>query len=130
MGVINELADDFKHLVECVDFAGGYDPFGKDFMRAALVGQMWCVMKCMEDDVDDELSGAAKYYIMYKETGDASYKEMAGDELHHAGILIKKHMSETMDESERKKLSAQEKKRNDMLKMLSSETIQIKSTSD
>ena len=124
MNVMHELEKDFKHLVSCVDF-DGYDPFSRDFMRACLVGQMLSTMKILEDDVDEELDRAEKYLGIYMETGDASFKEMASDELKHAGILIKKHLADTTDEGKRKKLNEQEKKRQEMMRTVSTAAVQM-----
>ena len=73
----------------------------------------------IEDDVDEELSDAENYWILFCETGDSVYKEMANDELKHAGILIKKHLLKTTDEKRKHSLNEQEKKRQEMLKIVS-----------
>lgn len=115
-----ELKHDFKELLSTIDFKA-YNPFSKTFMKALFIGQMIMATKCVcEDyDVQDELDGAEKYFEMYKETSDVQYKEMASDELRHAGILIKKHLSKTTDDSEKEKLNLYEKDRQDMLKSIS-----------
>ena len=122
MSVMQELEKDFRHLVSCVDF-DGYDPFSKDFMRACLVGQMLATMKILEDDVDEELDGAKKYYETYLETGDNSYKDMANDELRHAGILIKKHLAEPHDDAVKEKMNSLERERQDMMRKMSQAAI-------
>jgi glutamate synthase domain-containing protein 3 len=124
-GLTDELEKDFRHLLSCIDF-NGYDPFSKDFMRAGLVGQMWFILKSLESDVEEEMEGAKKYLSIYKETGDVSFKEMANDELRHAGILIKKHLSETSDPAKKENLHSWETQRQEMLKNVSMTTIPIK----
>ena len=104
-----ELEKDFREALSHIDFKK-YDPYSREFMKALFIGQMWSIVCCLDcdDDVEEELDGARKYMGLYKMTGDNSYKEMAGDELKHAGILIKKsseHGVETSSlESERKEL--------------------------
>ena len=68
-----------------------------------------------ENDIEEELSGAEKYYKEYLASGDVSYREMANDELKHAGILIKKHLINA-DETEKLHLTELEHKRLEMLK--------------
>ena len=53
-------------------------------------------------------------------SNDVQYKEMAHDELRHAGILIKKHLAKA-DESEKEYLNGLEKERQDMLKLVKAE---------
>lgn len=114
---LNELEKDFKELLSCIDF-NKYDPYSKLYMRALFVGQMYMCMKSLgcEDDVEEELEGAKKYYEMYEETSDSSFKDMASDEARHAGILIKKHLAKTDDEKLREHLNHQEKRRQEILK--------------
>lgn len=124
-GTEKELEDDFRHLVSCVDF-NGYDPFSRDFMRACLVGQMLMTMKMLGNDVEEELEGAEKYLDMYKKTSNVMFRDMASDELRHAGNLIKFHMSKTSDANEKKRLEDYEKKRADMERTVSMATVQMK----
>lgn len=70
------------------------------------------------NDVKEELDGAKKYYDEYLKTGDVSYKDMANDELKHAGILIKKHLAKA-DERTKSSLNYLEKERQEMQKMFS-----------
>lgn len=115
-----ELRKDFKSALSKIDFTA-YDPYSRPFMNALFIGQMFMCMQALEcgDDVEEELDGARKYYAMFQETGDSTYKDMAGDELRHAGILIKKHLAKTTDESHREALNIHEKERQDMLKAMS-----------
>ena len=69
------------------------------------------------DDVSEELEGAEKYMEMYISTNDVSYYDMAKDELHHAGILIKKHY-EKADSKEKSELEEYELERQELLKRL------------
>lgn len=113
---VNVLENDFKTSLEKIDFSKAYDPFSKSFMKALFLGQLWTCVKCLCDDVEDELNGAKNYYDIYLETNDAQYKEMASDELKHAGILIKKHLTKATDEKQKEKLNELEAKRQEMLK--------------
>lgn len=117
---IEELEKDFKEMLACIDFKN-YDPHSKLFMRALFIGQMYQAVKTLEnsDEIEEELTGAEKYFDRYTATGDSTFKEMASDELRHAGILIKKHLAKTENEKKREKLSAYEKKRQEMLKEIS-----------
>lgn len=116
------LKKDFAEALGKIDFGKPYDPFGKTFMRAALVGQAWLCAKRLEsdDDVKEELDGAENYWRLHLETGDAQYKEMAQDELRHAGILIKKHYKNAA-ENEKERLENYENKRQEMLSAISKE---------
>jgi len=115
---IKELRTDFKECISNIYFMN-YDPFSKSFMKAGFIGQMWMLLKMLveDDDVEEELDGARKYYENFLSSGDVTYKEMAKDELRHAGILIKKH-SEWADEEKKKHLEQQETERQEMLKMI------------
>lgn len=91
------LRIDFDEAVSKIDFSKPYDPFGKTFMKALFIGEMRSVMKDIKPDVEEELDGAEKYWNMYLGTNDPDYKEMASDELKHAGILLKKHTGESFE---------------------------------
>ena len=116
----DELRRDFEDAISRVDFKK-YDPYSRDFMKALFIGQMHMAAKslCEEDDVEEELDGAEKYYDVYLRTGDAAYKDMASDELRHAGTLIKKHLAMATDDERRAELNAHEKRRQEMLKAVS-----------
>ena len=116
MRALEELKKDFKEALSHIDFSE-YDPYSKPFMKALFIGQLLMAVKEMEDDVDEELDGARNYWNKYLETNDVQYKEMAHDELKHAGILIKKHLA-TADESEKAYLNGLEKERQEMLKLV------------
>lgn len=127
----NELAElrhDFKETLSCIDFNKGYNPSDHRFLRALSVGLMYMAAKeiCDEDDVTEELGDAEKYFMLYEQTGDSSYKDMANDELKHAGILIKKHLSGSTDAGHREWLNEQEKKRHEMMRMVSTATVSVK----
>lgn len=115
---LKELRKDFKDCLAKIDFKE-YDPYSKKFMTAGFVGQMWFLIKmlCEDDDVEEELDGAKTYLEKYMTTNDAVYRDMAKDELKHAGILIKKHM-EWADDEKKKKLETHESERQDLLKMI------------
>lgn len=115
----SELKRDFEDALSRIDFKR-YDPHSREFTKALLVGQLYAAAKALhEDDVEEELDGAEKYYEAYLRTGDAAFKDMASDELRHAGILIKKHLAKTTDENRRAELNAQEKKRQELMKTVS-----------
>ncbi len=128
MEMLEELEKDFNTLANKIDFKN-YDPLDPNFMKASVVGLMWLVggKLCCGSDVEEELDGAAKYFQMYEESGDSSFKDMANDELRHAGILIKKHLAKETDAETREKLSVLERKRQDMAKMISTATVPMKS---
>lgn len=118
---LNELETDLWNALEKIDFME-YDPYSREFMKALFIGQMWCVLcklKCSDgsksDEVAEELEGAEKYLADWKSTGDMQYKEMASDELKHAGILIKKHLAKTTDTEEKALLNKHEAERQKIL---------------
>lgn len=115
---VKELRKDFKEIISEINFKE-YDPFSKVFMKAGFVGQMWFLTKmlCEDDDVEEELEGAEKYFDKYNETGDVTFRDMAKDELRHAGILIKKHY-EWADDKKKEHLEQQENKRQELLKLV------------
>lgn len=115
---VKELRKDFKDILSKIDFHE-YDPYSKKFMTAGFIGQMWFLVKSLieDDDVEEELDGARTYLEKYLETNDVQYRDMAKDELRHAGILIKKH-SEWADEKEQEILDEHERERQDLLKAI------------
>lgn len=120
---LTELEKDFKDMLDCIDFEK-YDPYSKLYMRALFIGQMYmCVKALGEDDVEEEIEGAEKYFKKYEETADTTFKDMANDELRHANILIKKHLAKCTDEDEREHLNYQEKRRQEILKHISGSTL-------
>ena len=96
---MEELRRDFKDAISEIDFKE-YDPFSKKFMKAGFIGQMWMLLKMLrdDDDVESELEGAEEYMDKWLSTGDTAFRDMAKDELRHAGILIKKHYEWADDE--------------------------------
>lgn len=117
---LEELENDFKQTVKTIDFSM-YDPYSREFMKALAIGQLYLAMKAIyDDDVEEELEGARKYWETYLGTGDTAYKDMAQDELRHAGILIKKHLVNA-DEKYREELNAHEAERQEMLRMMKEE---------
>ena len=112
------LESDFKEALSQINFNEPYDPYSKEFMKPLFIGQLLMAVKSVEDDVDEELDGAKKYWKIFQETNDAQYREMAQDELKHAGILIKKHLAKTTDPKTREKLNELEKERQEMLKLV------------
>lgn len=118
---MKELKKDFKEALSEINFKE-YDPWSKKFMKASFIGQMWYLMKALhdDDDVEEELEGAETYMEKWHTTGDTVFRDMAKDELRHAGILIKKHY-EWADDDKKAVLEEHENKRQELLKMLSSE---------
>lgn len=116
--ILTELRHDFKACLDEINFKE-YDPFSKKFMVAGFVGQMWMLVKMLyeDDEVEGELEGAKTYMEKFRETNDSTFKEMAKDELRHAGILIKKHY-EWADDEKKAHLDSQEKERQELLKSL------------
>ena len=115
---VKELRKDFKESLSHIDF-NEYDPYSKKFMTAGFVGQMWFLVKSLmeDDDVEEELDGARTYLEKYLETNDTQYRDMAKDELRHAGILIKKH-SEWADDEKQKVLEKHEEERQELMKAI------------
>ena len=116
MKALEELKKDFKEALSHIDF-NEYDPYSRPFMKALFIGQLLVAVKEIEDDVEEELDGARDYWYRYLESNDIQYKEMANDELRHAGILIKKHLVNA-DESEKSYLNGLEKERQNLLKVV------------
>ena len=115
-----ELEKDFKKAVSKIDFSR-YDPYSREFMKPLFIGQLILAMKSVyDDDVEEEIDGARKYWQTYLETDDTAYKDMASDELRHAGILIKKHLIGA-DEIYKAELEAHERERQEMLKLIKEE---------
>ena len=119
VSMVDVLKIDFEEALSHIDFSKEYNPFSKSFMKALFLGELYCATKCLEEDVEEELNSAENYWLLYCKTDDASYKEMASDELKHAGILIKKHLAKTTDEKRKYFLNELEKKRQEMLKIVS-----------
>ena len=117
MKCVEVLKQDFKDALSKIDFSKEYDPYSRPFMKALFIGQLLMACEELEDDVEEELDGARTYWEKFQETGDVQYREMAHDELRHAGILIKKHLAKA-DESEREYLNGLEKERQEMLKLV------------
>ena len=115
---MKELKKDFKEDLSEIDFKE-YDPFSKKFMKASFIGQMWMLIKMLhdDDDVEEELEGAEKYMEKWLSTGDTAFRDMAKDELRHAGILIKKHY-EWADDDKKAILEEHENKRQELMKRL------------
>ena len=57
-----------------------------------------------EDDISYELAGAKKYFQKYLDTHDSQFHKMAGDELNHALILIRKENSKLLGQERKNKL--------------------------
>ena len=118
---IRELRKDFKEKLNDIDF-NEYDPYSKKFMTASFIGQMWFLIKELaeDDEVEEELDGARKYYERYEKTDDETFLQMAKDELRHAGILIKK-IYEWADEKQKVHLEEQENERQALMKEMEAE---------
>ena len=117
---MKELRKDFKECLSEINFKDYY-PFSKKFMKAESIGQMWMLVKMLhdDDDVEDELEGAETYMEKWLNTGDVAFRDMAKDELRHAGILIKKHY-EWADDEKKAVLEEHENKRQELMKRLES----------
>lgn len=124
--IIGILRDDLTRCLERIDFSGAYNPCGGDFLTALRIGQMMSVLSSPDDDVSGELSGAERYLAAYRETSDASFKEMAMDELRHAGILIKRYLSQAADEAVRMRMDGYERRRQELSRTVSSATVPLK----
>ena len=120
MKCVEVLKEDFKEALSQIDFENAYDPYSRTFMKALFIGQLLMACEELEDDVEEELDGARNYWELYQQTNDIQYREMAHDELRHAGILIKKHLVKA-DESEREHLNRLEEERQKMLKLVKTE---------
>lgn len=116
-----ELKHDFTEALEHIDFKK-YDPYSREFMKALFIGQLYMAAKCLcdDDDVEEELECAKKYMNEYLDNGDSAYKEMARDELKHAGILIKEHYKHA-DADMKATLEEHENERQELLKRLEKE---------
>lgn len=119
---LKELKMDFKDSLAEINFKE-YDPFSKKFMKAGFIGQMWALLKMLhdDDDVESELEGAEEYMEKWHSTGDTAFRDMAKDELRHAGILIKKHY-EWADDEKKVVLEEHENKRLELMKRLEAES--------
>lgn len=120
---ISEVFADFLTLLANIDFKA-YNPNSQEFTSALNAGLMWHLLSEMketdvpetkmpamaesEDEISDELHGAKKYYQKFLDGGDTAFKEMAEDELKHAGILIKKANSKLPSGEEKAKLKSYE----------------------
>ena len=115
---MKELRKDFKECLSEINFKD-YDPFSRKFMKAGFIGQMWMLVKMLrdDDDVEEELEGAKTYMEKWLSTGDVAFRDMAKDELRHAGILIKKH-SEWADDEQKAVLEAHESERQELMKAI------------
>lgn len=89
---VEEVRKDFEKSLEKINFKG-YAPCSYEFRAAINIGKMWRLLSCLaeqSDGIAEEIEGAKKYARSYELTKDVSYKQMAKDELKHAGILIQK----------------------------------------
>ena len=113
---LKELRKDFKEALNAINFME-YSPYSKAFMRASFIGQMWFLVKELyeDDEVEGELDGAKTYMDKFLTTGDVQYRDMAKDELRHAGILIKKGY-EWADDEKKAHLEQQENERQELMK--------------
>lgn len=119
----DEVFKDFKESLSKIDFSK-YNPKSSDFETALFTGLMWMLLdECDEggvqvlsmetseepsDGISEELHDAKKYLQKYLDTRDSSYKDMASDELKHAGILLRKAYNKTIGNEERSRLKKYE----------------------
>lgn len=111
-----EVKKDFIEALKAIDF-NAYDSCSWAFKSALSKGQMWLLLHEMLEtgseyngvlsDIDEELKGAEKYSELYHQTGKSFYRDMAGDELKHAGWLIEAernagHSVSALDELKKK----------------------------
>jgi len=126
MQIDEELLNDFKTCLSKINFKS-YNPMSADFNKALNVGLMYNLLQTMNTivltsntenteykDIKEEISGAEHYYNLYDKTKDASYKEMAQDEIKHANILINKEM-QTSNENQKRHLAELQKEVNDLI---------------
>ena len=97
MSPVETLEKDFEEALSKIDFSKAYDPYSKEFMKPLFIGMLLAAIKLSDDDVKDELNGARTYWNKYLETSDSQYRDMAYDELKHAGILLKKYEKERQE---------------------------------
>ena len=130
----DEVLKDFKESLSRIDFSR-YNPKSSEFETALYTGLMWMLMdECDEGGVDvlsvaveeepsdgisEELHDARKYLQKYIDTRDASYKDMASDELKHAGILLRKAYNRTIGNEERSRLKKYETEINQVSERIS-----------
>ncbi len=130
----DEVLKDFKESLSRIDFSR-YNPKSSEFETALYTGLMWMLMdECDEGGVDvlsavveeepsdgisEELYDAKKYLQKYLDTRDASYKDMASDELKHAGILLRKAYNRTIGNEERSRLKKYETEINQVSERIS-----------
>lgn len=130
----DEVLKDFKESLSRIDFSR-YNPKSSEFETALYTGLMWMLMEeCDEGGVDvlsavveeepsdgisEELHDAKKYLQKYLDTRDASYKDMASDELKHAGILLRKAYNRTIGNEERSRLKKYETEINQVSERIS-----------
>lgn len=134
--IIDEVCSDFKNSLAGIDF-NSYNPNSAEFISALNVGLMWYLLQELKDEkievvsmtkssesekdeISDELFGAKKYLQKFLDSSDLVYKEMASDELKHAGILIKKAYSKLPNAEEKAKLKSYEDELNSISKQLES----------
>ena len=109
-----ELLEDFKRHLSKINF-DNYNPNSHEFKTALFLGLMYNVLSDMEDvddgdekededDISYELAGAKKYFQKYLDTHDSQFHKMAGDELNHALILIRKENSKLLGQERKNKL--------------------------
>ena len=112
---LEELKQDFQRMIKQIDFSK-YDPRSQLFMTVLSIGLMYMSIKAITstDDVAEELNGARKYMLNYLSSNDTNYKDMAKDELRHAGILIKK-LYEKADFKEKVRLETYENEAQELL---------------
>ena len=126
--VEKEVMKDFDGLVKKIDFSS-YSPYDKTYMTALFVGEMWNLIHKLNKhmvrevhsdvpskyaDIAEEIEGAKKYMKLGDANGDMQYKSMAGDELRHAEILIKKAMAKNPVPTEQKVLHELEETHNSL----------------
>lgn len=135
MHLQEELKKDFSKALDKIN-VDCYSPFSTKFMEALFIGQMLQSVKLLDEtntfieEVEDEFADARKYLKDYETYSDTSFKELALDELKHAGILIKKYLSKTEDDEIKQKLSAFEEKRLEMIKSIEKPTSSFSMKSD
>jgi hypothetical protein len=118
-GIKSELENDFRQSLANIDFEN-YNPLSDEFRNALFIGLMENLLfgkteiESESDDVADEISDCKKYLQRYYDTKDETFREMAKDELRHAGIMLKKAWNKIPSAEEKPKLKDYESRINEL----------------
>lgn len=119
---IKEVMEDFKKALKKIDFEKGYNPESSEFNRALNIGLMWRLLYKIssfsesDGDIVADVIRISKVYLQkYIDTSDSSFKDMAGDMVRHATILVKKANARLPSAEEKKKLRNYEAEINEVM---------------